>query len=122
MHITRVLRKQMTPWEIRLWSVLRNRKVNNLKFRRQYKIGTYVVDFCCLELKLVIELDGGHHTTQLVHQNDVERQKFIENNGYTVLRFWNNEINNNLEGVVQKILEYSLPHPSPLRSRRGGNK
>ena len=80
-------------------------KSKTLKFRRQYKIGKYVVDFCSLSKRLVIELDGGHHNEISVNTKDVERQKYIESHGYEVLRFWNNEVDNNIEGLVDRILE-----------------
>ena len=104
-HFARKLRKEQTPHEIKLWNVLRNREINNLKFRRQYKIGKYIVDFCCLDKKLVVELDGGHHNEKLYKIKDQERQQYIESQGYTVLRFWNNEVDENLEGIIEIILE-----------------
>ncbi len=103
-HISRVLRKNQTPWEGRLWRALRNRQVYGLKFRRQYKIGRYIVDFCCIKKKLVIELDGGHHNEQRQMIIDQDRQQYLERQEFTVLRFWNNDVDENLEGVVQKIL------------------
>lgn len=96
----------MTPWENKLWSVLRNRKINNLKFRRQFKIGNYIVDFVCLKAKLIIELDGGHHSEQKNRKADEARQRILESLGYKVLRFWNNDIDGNLEGAVLEILRY----------------
>jgi very-short-patch-repair endonuclease len=66
-HITRLLRKSMTPRERKLWNVLKNKQLKNIKFRKQFKIAKFVVDFCSLEYKLVIELDGGHHYTAEQH-------------------------------------------------------
>ncbi len=63
----------------------------------------YVVDFCCQNKKLIIELDGGHHNEQASIQSDKERQQFLESKGYTVIRFWNSDIDNNIEGVLEKI-------------------
>jgi len=103
------LRQNQTPWETKLWQVLRSRKLKSLKFRRQYKIGRYIVDFCCLSLKLVIEVDGGQHNTDDLKIKDKERQRYIESQGYQVLRFWNNEINNNLDGVVERIIQVARP-------------
>ena len=103
-HITRTLRRNQTPWEQKLWRVLRNSKLENLKFRRQHNIGKYVVDFCCLSKKLVIEIDGGQHNIDAVNVKDKQRQKYIEDQGYKVLRFWNNEIDNNLAGVIERIV------------------
>ncbi|PIS04760.1 MAG: DNA (cytosine-5-)-methyltransferase [Candidatus Buchananbacteria bacterium CG10_big_fil_rev_8_21_14_0_10_42_9] len=102
MHITQILRKNQTPWEQRLRSQLRNRNINNLKFRRQFKIGPYVADFYCHDKKLVIECDGSQH---LKNEEDKKRQQYLGANSYTVLRFWNNEIDDNIEGVVKTIID-----------------
>ena len=104
-HITRQLRQNQTPWEQKLWQTLRNGRLRSLKFRRQHKIGRYVVDFLCLSKKLVLEVDGGQHNTDDLKVKDQTRQKYIENQGYKMLRFWNNEIDNNLEGVVEEIIK-----------------
>jgi len=103
-YITRKLRKTQTPYEHKLWQVLRNRGFANLKFRRQYKIGNYVVDFVCLSKKLVIELDGGYHNELQQMKKDIIRQNFIENKGYKIIRFWNSEITKNIDGVLDKLL------------------
>ena len=118
-HITRKLRSEQTPWEWRLWSALRNRNLSNLKFRRQVKVGNYVVDFLCLSAKIVVELDGGHHNTSETKVYDEKRRKYLESLGYTVLRFWNRELDDNLDGVVNYILYHSQPHPTPLPNGRG---
>lgn len=110
----RQLRKNATDAEKLLWSLLRNRQLEGLKFRRQHPIGEYIADFCSVENKLVIELDGGHHALQ--EEKDTERTNEIEKLGYKVLRFWNNEVLQNLEGVASTILS----HPSPRgRGDRG---
>ena len=106
-HISKELRKNQTPWERKLWNEIRNRKTNSLKFRRQFKVGKYITDFCCLEKMLIIELDGGHHNDDSIKKEDAIRQKYLESLGYRVLRFWNNEIDNNLEGVINKIIQAS---------------
>ncbi len=106
-HVTRELRKNQTPWEQKLWRVIRNRGIGGLKFRRQVKIGAHVVDFCCLESKLVIELDGGHHNEQEHMKLDEIRKRQIESLGFKVLRFWNTEVDSNLEGIIQAILRNS---------------
>lgn len=118
MHITRQLRKNQTPWETKVWNAIRNRSLG-LKFRRQLKISKYVVDFCCPERKLILELDGGHHSEKYQSTSDLIRQKYLESLGYKVLRFWNNDIDNNLGGVIQQIIENSQPHPIPLPNGRG---
>ncbi len=102
----RSLRKNSTPQEIIIWSKLRNRNFRNLKFRRQYQIGKYVVDFICIEKKIIIEIDGFQHKEEKQEGYDKIRTEFLERRGYEVIRFWNNEINDNLEGVFLKIEEF----------------
>ncbi len=102
----RTLRKNMTEQEKKLWQYLRKRNINNLKFRRQYPIGNYIVDFVCIEKKLVIEVDGGQHNLSENTLYDKRRTQYIENFGYKVIRFWNNEIENNIDGVYEEILKY----------------
>ena len=97
------LRKNATPQEIILWSRLKAKRFRNLKFRRQEKIGKYIVDFMCLEKKLIIELDGFQHKEENQERYDLERTKFLERQGFRIIRFWNDEVNNNLEGVFLKI-------------------
>ena len=98
------LRQKMTNAEMILWYYLKDRQLNNLKFRRQEAIGKYIVDFVCYEKKLVVEIDGGQHNDIAGIESDKVRQKFLEDNGFKVLRFWNNEIYENIEGVISKIL------------------
>jgi very-short-patch-repair endonuclease len=118
------LRREMTDAERRLWSALRNRGLDGAKFRRQQPIGPYVADFVCQEGRLIVEADGGQHAESV---SDVRRTAFLESLGYRVLRFWNNEILNNLDGVAQVIADaLSTPHPaqaapeSPSPSRGEG--
>lgn len=106
-HISRVLRENQTPWEKKFWHILRDRRLSDNKFRRQHKIGKYIVDFCCIKKKLIIELDGGHHNIPEIILRDQERQKYLEGAGYKVLRFWNNEIEYNIKGVIQRIIQCS---------------
>lgn len=101
--LSKTLRTNSTPWEQKLWYHLRGNRFYNLKFKRQVPIGDYAVDFCCQERKIIIELDGGHHNANEISEKDKIRQRFLENNGYKVLRFWNNEINQNTEGVSERI-------------------
>lgn len=103
-HITRMLRKNQTEHESKLWYNLRNRELQGLKFRRQYKVGRYIADFCCPSKKLVIELDGSHHAEDEYIVKDKEKQKYIESQGYKVLRFWNNDVSDDLDGVIEEIL------------------
>jgi very-short-patch-repair endonuclease len=103
LKISRLLRKRQTPWEIKLWKFLRAGRFNDIKFKRQYKIGNYIVDFYCGTRKLVIELDGGQHNDKQKQIQDHIRQNFLESQGFKVLRFWNSEIDNNIEGVLETI-------------------
>jgi len=115
------LRQNATPAEHMLWKHLRKTQIEKYKFTRQHPIGPYIVDFCCRSAKLIVELDGGHHATQ--QDADLKRQRDLENHGYRVVRFWNNEVFENLEGVLFKIveeLERTDPHPNPLPSRERG--
>jgi RecG-like helicase/very-short-patch-repair endonuclease len=107
----RELRKNSTEVEKKLWNILRNRQLEQYKFRRQQPVGPYIVDFICQDKMLVVELDGGQHTEQQPY--DERRTKFLESKGYHVLRFWNNEITESVEGVYDKIYQIiSTPHPA----------
>jgi very-short-patch-repair endonuclease len=109
----RGLRRRSTDAERLLWSKLRNRQLENHKFRRQQPIGGYIVDFVCLEQRLVVEVDGGQHA--LRQAEDERRSGFLGAEGYRVLRFWNNQVLNELDAVVEVIdsaLAHSA-HPSP---------
>ncbi len=99
----RGLRKYATDVENKLWYYLRSEGFvrNNIKFRRQHIIEPYIVDFICISKKLIIELDGGQHAEQIEY--DHERTMFLAAKGYKVIRFWNNEIVTNLEGVLETI-------------------
>jgi very-short-patch-repair endonuclease len=118
------LRRDLTDAERKLWGALRSRQLADAKFRRQQPIGSFVADFVCQERRLIIEADGGHHADNAA---DDRRTAFLRSKGYRVLRFWNNDILNNLEGVTQVIaLALSTPHPaqaapeSPSPSRGEG--
>jgi very-short-patch-repair endonuclease len=102
---SRSLRRNSTPQEIIVWSRLKAKRFKGLKFRRQYSIGKYIVDFICIEKKLIIELDGWQHKEENQERHDEERTNYLARNGYRIIRFWNNEINDNLEGVFLKIEE-----------------
>ena len=95
----RKLRREMTEAERRLWSNLRNRRLENSKFVKQFAIGPYVADFAARSLRLVIELDGGQHS----EAKDAARTKLIEEHGYRILRFWNNDVMDNTDGVLETI-------------------
>ena len=102
----RTLRKNMTKQERILWQFLRKKSINGLKFRRQYPIGNYIVDFICNAKKLIIEIDGGQHNEDKNIIYDKERTKYLETKGYKVIRFWNHDIDNNIESVYQEILKH----------------
>ncbi|MGH6855592.1 MAG: endonuclease domain-containing protein [Aestuariivirga sp.] len=101
--LARKLRAESTPAEAKLWSVLRNKQLEGYKFRRQHPVGNYVADFCCEEIGLIIELDGGQHAER--ENRDRIRTLVLEDMKYTVLRFWNIDIIEALDGVVDRILE-----------------
>ena len=104
----RELRHNSTPQEQKMWNLLRNNRYNGLKFRRQYVIGEYIVDFVCQEKMLIIEVDGGQHNKEDNIKYDKERTEYLESIGYTVIRFWNNDIRNNLQGVYEVIQQNLL--------------
>ncbi len=95
------LRKELTPAERKLWARLRNDQLG-VNFRRQHAIGQYIADFCSLKSKLIIELDGSQHLEQ--KEYDQERTKYLEEQGYKVIRFWNNDVTNNIESVILAIM------------------
>jgi very-short-patch-repair endonuclease len=101
MYRARQLRGEMTPVERRLWANLRNHQIDGIGFRRQHAIGIFIVDFCAPRQKLVIELDGGQHLEQ--QEYDLQRTAFLESQGYRVLRFWNNDVMQDVRGVITAI-------------------
>ena len=100
----RALRKNQTDAELVLWGIIRGKKFEDLKFRRQHPIPPYIVDFVCTEKKLIIEIDGGQHADAIEY--DQQRTAFLESKSYTVIRFWNNEVLTNIEGVYEEILKH----------------
>lgn len=126
----RYLRKNTTDCERILWRALRNRRFANYKFRRQHPIDPYTLDFYCPALKVAIELDGSGHSYRLHEKRDRARDQFLTKRGITVLRFWNHQVREDLESVVEAIwlaLEDRNPaNPSPLSSPfakgRGGTR
>ena len=116
------LRSHQTEAEQRLWYHLRAHRFMDLKFKRQKPLGCYIVDFVCVERLLIIELDGGQHAEQLVY--DQLRDVWLRDQGYTLLCFWNNEVMQQLEGVLEQIrLTLTLsPCPSPTSVRGEQNK
>jgi len=96
------LRKESTPAERKLWARLRNNQLG-VNFRRQHAIGNYIPDFCSPKAKLIIELDGSQHLEQEAY--DRERTEYLESQGYKVVRFWNNDVLNDTEGVILAIMD-----------------
>ena len=106
----RAMRTNPTEAEHRLWTMLRDRRLPARKFRRQHVIAPYIVDFACLECRLIIEADGGQHADSRL---DLKRDQFLQQHGFVVLRFWNNEILANPAGIFDAILAaLHTPHPS----------
>jgi very-short-patch-repair endonuclease len=100
----RELRKNQTDAEQKIWNHLRLRQMEGYKFRRQQPIGKYIVDFVCLEKRLIIEVDGGQHDDQGSY--DAKRDSWLSSQGFRILRFWNNQIFNELVGVKETIYKF----------------
>lgn len=115
------LRSNQTEAERKLWHHLRAHRFLGLKFKRQKPIGHYIVDFICMEHHLIIELDGGQHADQTDY--DQQRDAWLRTKGYTVLRFWNNEVLQQTEAVLERVRESTVafaalsPNPSPVNGR-----
>jgi len=97
----RNLRRQSTRPEQLLWSALRNRRLEGLKFRRQHAIGPYIADFACIERRLIVELDGASH--DIDYMRDRRRDAWLGSQGYRVIRFSNDDLRSSFEGVVEAI-------------------
>jgi very-short-patch-repair endonuclease len=102
LHLAGELRKQTTPAEQKLWAYLRLMREDGVRFRRQHAIGTYITDFCAPRKKIIIELDGSQHLEQ--EEYDEERTRYLEAQGYKVIRFWNNQVMNDIDGVIKEIV------------------
>ena len=102
----KVLRKRPTDAEQLLWNKLRQKQLEGFKFRRQQPIDHYIVDFVCFERRIVIEVDGGQHAMQ--KEDDILRDTYLTQQGFQVLRFWNNEVLQNINGVLEVIKERCL--------------
>lgn len=98
-----------------LWSRLRNKQVAGRKFYRQFGAGPYILDFYCPSEHLGLEIDGGQHNSDEGLESDAKRTEFLNQHGITIVRFWNNEVMGNLEGVMEKIL--NIVTPQPLRDK-----
>ena len=110
----RAMRGAPTDAELRLWRLLRDRRLSGFKFRRQVPVGPYIVDFLCVGAKLVVEADGSQHAES---PRDNIRDAYLENQGWKVLRFWNNEVFQNREGVLETIFAHAS-RPSSGRAPR----
>ena len=112
----RRLRQKQTDAERLLWFRLRDRRLVGWKFKRQVPIDRFIVDFFCPDAKLILEIDGGQHDER--RARDENRTAILESKGYLVLRFWNNDVIGNMEGVLEEILntiaQAGPPHPNPL--------
>ena len=118
----RHLRKNMTDAERRLWQNLRLRQLGGCRFRRQTQIGPYIIDFVCFERHLIVELDGGQHTQMM--DEDAERTRWLNSQGFRVIRFWNHLVFEDLESVLEAIdiASASSPPPQPSPTRGEGDK
>ncbi len=120
--IARNLRKRPTDAEKLLWKHLRSEQLEGLGFRRQEPMGDYIVDFVCFEKRIVIEVDGGQHALET--EKDSARDGWLKSQGFKVLRFWNNEVLGNIEGVLEALRENCLKRPSnnppPTSPHKGG--
>jgi len=125
----RQLRREQTPAEYRLWSRLRNRNLMHVKFRRHIPVRPYTADFMCKQANLIIDADGGQHSG--AEPYDQKRTKYLENKGFQVLRFWNHEILNDTDAVIEVIAEavHWATHPAnakhrqkPPRPTKGGER
>lgn len=110
------LKSEMTEAEKLLWSKIRRKQLNGVKFCRQKIVGNYIVDFLSFEKRLIIELDGGQHASQTEY--DSVRTKYLEEQGFTVIRFWNNEVLQRTDDIMNILWELtysevSSPQPSP---------
>jgi very-short-patch-repair endonuclease len=115
----RSLRRDMTEAEKKLWSVLRDNGVAGFAFRRQVPIGAFIADFVCQKAKIIIEVDGGQHDRS--SEQELARTAFLNSEGYRVLRFWNNEVMANLDGVYESIVgALARVSPPPNLPHQGG--
>lgn len=116
-NLAKNLRKSFTDTERLLWKHLRSKQVEGLKFRRQEPIGKYIVDFICFEASLIVEVDGGQHSEEV----DKDRDTWLTSQGFKVQRFWNHEVLQNIEGVLEVIFKRSYQgSPSPTPTIKGG--
>lgn len=120
LRFAKAMRRQPTDAEAALWTRLRAVRLSGFKFKRQQPLGDYVVDFVCFECKLIVEVDGGQHAEQA----DFERTRWLEGRGFTVLRYWNNDVLLRTDDVLDSISRAlrDNPSPQPLPRKGGGAK
>lgn len=116
------LRKRATDAERLLWRYLRAKRMEGIKFRRQEPIGNYIVDFICFDKRIIVEIDGGQHARDENVNRDKERDEWLRTQGFKVLRFWNNEVLNNINGVWEVIRNHCFYHPPLAPPIEGGDK
>lgn len=107
----KALRTRQTDAELRLWYHLRGRRFMNLKFRRQVPLGRYIVDFLCTEHRLIVEVDGGQHNEH--PQRDQQRDRWLAEQGYRVVRFWNHQVMQELDAVLERLRTAAGENPHP---------
>ncbi len=124
----RRLRANLTDAEKKLWHALRRDQINGLNFRRQHPVGPYTLDFYCPSIHLGIEIDGGQHAEEAALRKDAQRSSFLASKDIVVIRFWNNDVLGNLEGVLAEIVRVSIEQvakpktPSPTLPLSGGGR
>jgi very-short-patch-repair endonuclease len=107
------LRNNPTDAENKLWYYLRNCQFQNLRFRRQYSCGNFILDFYCPQIRLGIEVDGGQHNILENQAQDAERTEYLKRKGIKIIRFWNHEILSDIDGVLGKLTDEIVPPPPP---------
>ena len=114
---SRELRNRPTDAEKRLWAILRNRQIHGCRFNRQVPIGPYICDFVARSERVIVEVDGGQHS----ESSDADRTRILLRQGYRLIRFWNNDVLGNIEGVVTELEQFleDRPSPNPSRKREG---
>ncbi len=116
----RQLRKNPTDAERLLWQKLRFWQIDGCKFRRQQPLGNFIVDFVCLEKRLIIEVDGGQHAEHVTY--DTDRDTWLRNQGFVILRLWNNDVLKNIDGVIEMIAKNLQSTPYLIPSPQGGRR
>ena len=103
LNLAKSMRSNMTKEELKFWCIVRAKNFYGYKFKRQVLIGNYIVDFLCPEKRLIVEIDGGQHNEDNNIQSDNVRTLYLEKQGYKIIRFWNDEVSENIEGVCERL-------------------